>query len=110
MLEVVDMRQLLLKIKQEPNVIAKYCWFSFLSVQKNYNAVQKKPNISMWRPKYIKYCLIGKTYKAIILYACFYISSLLYYDFAIQHETCENISDDNVTHLVSLNYFLLNNR
>ena len=76
-------------------------WFSLLSVQKNYNAVQKKPNISMWRPKYIKYCLIGKTYKAVILYACFYVLSLLYYDFAIQHETCENISDDNVTHLVS---------
>ena len=81
-----------------------------LSVQKNYNAVQKKPNISMWRPKYIKYCLIGKTYKAIFLYACFYVSALLYYDFAIQDETCEEISNSNVTHLVSLKCFLFNNQ
>ena len=64
----------------------------------------------MWRPKYIKYCLIGKTYKAIFLYACFYVSALLYYDFAIQDETCEEISNSNVTHLVSLKCFLFNNQ
>ena len=60
----------------------------------------------MWRPKYIKYCLIGKTYKAIILYTSFYVLSLLYYDFAIEHDNCDEISDE-LAHLVSVGYFFL---
>ena len=55
----------------------------------------------MWRPKYIKYCLIGKTYKAVIVYFCIYLLSLVIYEYVMVHETCEPEEED-LASLVSI--------
>ena len=53
----------------------------------------------MWKPKYIKHTLIGKTLLAVFVYLFIFLSSLAIYKYVMVHETCEK--QDNITMLVS---------